>query len=472
MCGVQDPGNLDAENEQPTQVPFDYRGAYEEFVAPTTGVRIRIPKSAVPRFRIEEQHGHDTASQAPAPPRPQGLLGMIARCISPTPVYVDSTYNAADLPTRPVTLSERIERAATEQEELPMGQSVTNTMVSATSIKPVPTAIIEANSTDLTPGTVTGWSKWSLSHLLVNVPNFAKAYNLPSDQFEAACSSNPALLSAENAAIAGTLSAALKKDSEHVANFKAELIKMDPTASSSGYKLLHAILSSERCGSGIYRTQRVNDFKYKDFFANANTVEQVIKMAHQAHNEYMLLPEDERATPNAAIKMLLDKAPISINEEVAQYRKKIDKREALDLPLKWSYDELAMLIAVDIAAASITNGTIKAAKTTEKPRICVNCGSKDHIVTDKGPDGKRLCTKKCPNEQCKSGICPGLRGGICVVCADEMPKNEEIKNAIGKPIPEHIYKWLVELRQQKRPTPTASMATMTANDSSIGFSMF
>ena len=79
------------------------------------------------------------------------------------------------------------------------------------------------------------------------------------------------MIHAESEAFAGTLSAALDKDSVLVKNFKKDLMKTDPTASTSGYKLLHAILSSEECGDGIYRLARIDDFNKKDFFAMAST---------------------------------------------------------------------------------------------------------------------------------------------------------------------------------------------------------
>ena len=189
--------------------------------------------------------------------------------------------------------------------------------------------------------------------------------------------------------------------------------------------------------------------------------------------EFKLLPSDckERAEANADVKMLLSKMPITISEEVNEYTKKIQKREALDLPLKFTYDDLAMMLAADVVAANInTSGTINAAKGGR--RICLNCGSPDHLVSEKDANGKRLCTKLCP--QCNNNICPGVRGGVCVVNADEMPDIKDIKNAEGRPIPPHIYQWLLDLRKDKRPPPTANMATMTGNAAAapLGFAMF
>ena len=55
-----------------------------------------------------------------------------------------------------------------------------------------------------------------------------------------------------------------------------------------------------------------------------------------------------------------------------------------------------------------------------------------------------------------------------------MPDIKDIKNAEGRPIPPHIYQWLLDLRKDKRPPPTANMATMTGNAAAapLGFAMF
>ena len=79
LCGVQDPANLDADNGEPKQVPFDYRSAYEEFVAPTTGMSESASRSlpcirslphrgaAHPRYylrpRLRPTHVHKACSE-------------------------------------------------------------------------------------------------------------------------------------------------------------------------------------------------------------------------------------------------------------------------------------------------------------------------------------------------------------------------------------------------------------------------
>ena len=229
-------------------------------------------------------------------------------------------------------------------------------MGEATTIKDISTAIIKTNKTDLKPGTVKAWSKWSLNPLLANVPMFNKYKDHSPNEYLKLLKRSSTLV-AEDAAAAGTLTAALDDTSTYVTNFKNELIKTDPDASSSGYKLYHAILSPEDCGRGIYRTSRISQFNTKSFFLNATTVEEIIAASNVMLAEFNLLPPDckERADKNADVKMLLSKMPITIEEEVKEYNKKINKREARDLPLKFTYDELAMMLAADIVAASINS---------------------------------------------------------------------------------------------------------------------
>ena len=396
-------------------------------------------------------------------------------CFTPMINHNPPPLCVSNLSDRNLSVAERINNAAEavskdEEESMILHQTGQVPMGEATTIKDISTAIIKTNKTDLKPGTVKAWSKWSLNPLLANVPMFNKYKDHSPNEYLKLMKRSSTLV-AEDAAAAGTLTAALDDTSTYVTNFKNELIKTDPDASSSGYKLYHAILSSEDCGRGIYRTSRISQFNTKSFFLNATTVEEIIAASNVMLAEFNLLPPDckERADKNADVKMLLSKMPITIEEEVKEYNKKINKCEARDLPLMFTYDELAMMLAADIVAASInSSGTINAAKGG--PRICLNCGDTSHLVTDK------VCTKKCP--QCNSKICPGLRGGICVVYADEMPENKDVKNAGGvKPIPEHIYQWLVELRKKERnklnlDKPTANIATMTGNHASIGFSMF
>ena len=71
-----------------------------------------------------------------------------------------------------------------------------------------------------------------------------------------------------------------------------------------------------------------------------------------------------------------------------------------------------------------------------------------------------------------------MRGGACVVHAETMPERKTIKNADGWTVPEHVYKWLQELRETERSKlnldakPSVNMATMTNNQASMGFAMF
>jgi len=249
-CGVLDPEQMDADEDAATQASFDYHGAYEEFINPTTGRKVRIPTAIIQHYNPEEHVGQSLVQPASQPPAPS-LLQSVIRCIMPTSCRVGDTYNAADLPVHPSSVAQRLEEAAEREEHTPMGKAIFNTKSS--DVKPIPSAIIDANKTDLQPGTVNKWKHFSLPILLANTPVFAESYQLSAEAFERACQGS-AVLRAENKAIAGTLSAALDKDSTHVANFKESLLSIDEAASDSGYKLLHAMLTSEQCGLGVYRT--------------------------------------------------------------------------------------------------------------------------------------------------------------------------------------------------------------------------
>ena len=49
-CDVRDPTNMDAEDDSVTQASYDYHGAYEEFVMPSTGRMVRVPTSVIEHY--------------------------------------------------------------------------------------------------------------------------------------------------------------------------------------------------------------------------------------------------------------------------------------------------------------------------------------------------------------------------------------------------------------------------------------
>ena len=342
LCGVHDP-----EPEQPTQQhqqdePFDYNGAYVEYIEPTTGERIRIPHAIVMKYNKHPVPATPSPTIA-ATAAPATFLQNMLGCFMP---LVENLHSPPDTPTtsmRQMTVTERIAEAADDGSDdkmdikgmhqtghMPMGSKVAG-------IKAIASETIKENKTDLKPGTVSDWAQWSLPLLLQHTPNLAKVIDMPYDQFIIACENNP-IIKEEDKAFALTLSAALVSTSVHVTNFKKELMKTDITATSSGYKLKHAIISSEHCGRGIFRMARIEKFNDKNFFPldKMDSTENIVAAANTALAEFKLLPESERCKPNADIKMLLSKMPPAIGAEVAEYNKKIKKREARDLSLKWT----------------------------------------------------------------------------------------------------------------------------------------
>ena len=385
----QDPHLQQHSKQHQDKSTYDYNGAYVPYIEPTTGTRHMLPMAIVVRLKEDDNTHSKAAAAAPAATAAAtGFFENLIACFTTIFGGHQPLMDKTNTLNSTLSIAERLEQVADVDSTKEMVTSILHQSgqaesAAANGIKVVPTAVIEANKTDLKPGKIKSWSKWSLPLLLVNVPNFKKHWDCTPAVFDNLCAQMPRLQE-ENEAIAGTLTAALDNTSTHVTNFKNELVKMDSEASSSGYKLLHAILSSEECGRGIYRISRVKEFEAKPFFNNVSTVEDVIAMSDTMLAEYQLLPESERSEENAEIKMLLKKMPLFIESEVAEYKKKVAKKEAYDLPLKWTYKQLAMMLAVDIISANIdgpTSGTINAGKSGK--RICLNCGSPDHMVTEK-----------------------------------------------------------------------------------------
>ena len=99
------------------------------------------------------------------------------RCIMPTSPPVVDVNKATDHPTRPSSIAQRLEEAADREEHPPMGKAISNTKVQE--VKPIPSAVIDANKTSLQPGTVKKWKYFSLPILLANTPIFAESYGAP-----------------------------------------------------------------------------------------------------------------------------------------------------------------------------------------------------------------------------------------------------------------------------------------------------
>ena len=78
--------------------------------------------------------------------------------------------------------------------------------------------------------------------------------------------------------------------------------------------------------------------------------------------EFELLPASERRGEHALELALLDKTEAAfagIDDTIAEYKKKIKKREAHGRPLKWTYEELAEELAIEITAYQLKTGNVK-----------------------------------------------------------------------------------------------------------------
>jgi hypothetical protein len=253
-----------------------------------------------------------------------------------------------------------------------------------------------------------------------------------------------------------------------VVNFKSDLAELDeealeaglppPRVAKSGYRMWHAMLSSEECGIGARKRARVDAFKNKNYFPMGQTIEQYKAAANQLKADFEILPKSEQKGEYALEKSLLEKMPEAISIEVKNYKKIMDDREARDKPPKWTYKQLGELLAIDLAAASINN--VHSQKYMGGNKFCLNCGSKDHNTTEKDANGRFVCKQKCGT--CKAPFCPGGRSGVeCVVCKSPFPPNSEVLNAKDEPIADHLYE---KLKAWKCPaTATVKMVSITTS---------
>jgi hypothetical protein len=146
----------------------------------------------------------------------------------------------------------------------------------------------------------------------------------------------------------------------------------------------------------------------------------------------VLLPASAKPGEHALERALLGKLPQSMAETMADYEKKINKREDRDLPLKWTYDELVQELAGEYLRSSAA-ATVKKAWTGGGVAVCVRCGLEGHKASEKKPNGEYVCKGIC---DCGSRLCTGCyKGGECVVMADEMPPRNKLLNAKGKTYP-------------------------------------
>ena len=350
------------------------------------------------------------------------------------------------------------------------------------------TAEIDASKTKLVPGTVEAWQKWTLPKMAKIAPALAKHLGLDEETFFACLAADPRLAKEDAAAVA-SLSAMLDTESIHVINFKAGVLACDeaeeaagvdlPATTLSAYRLWHAIGASEHCGVGAMRSARVKAFKEKAYFKREMAVESFVHGANSLRADIKLLPANERAGDNVELRMLIKKVEHLIEEEAKEYIKTIDKREAIGKPPKWSYDELAALLAIDVNTSYVNDPTFTANKAAVYPpppppsskTWCVACGSREHNLKDAA--GNYVCTAKC--KDCRFSFCPGVRDGsvpgvpaeTCVVCADVLPPNPQVKNAKGWPIPAHLYKQLEQKRGELDKENGGGKASLTAKSARV-----
>jgi len=102
------------------------------------------------------------------------------------------------------------------------------------------------------------------------------------------------------------------------------------------------------CGVGAERRQRIKDFHDASYFSTTSDVETFKANASDVQADFELLPDSEKKGMYALEEALLDKMPVTMTEEVAKYKRKIEKAEDMDEVPKWKdYDGLVKMLASD-----------------------------------------------------------------------------------------------------------------------------
>jgi hypothetical protein len=173
--------------------------------------------------------------------------------------------------------------------------------------------------------------------------------------------------------------------------------------------------------------------------------------------------------------------PAAMADTVEYYSEKIDKKEALEEPLKWDYDELVKLLAIKFvqldynARVNVSRGNPIDESGGGGGKICARCGDNGHYAGNRTPDGRLVCTSVC--DECDSRMCnycwrvPGAPGGPpCPgsIMADVMPAMETLTNAARHTYKKKVYDALVADRAKKRKAVGLKVSAARVADAATG----
>lgn len=321
-------------------------------------------------------------------------------------------------------------------------------------------AQITANATDLEPGRTGTWHKLAISALAKNTPHWAKlAKTLTTEESFTELYDSDAKFASQDEFNAGMIMAMLNKKSVHVTNFLDTVVQRDearleadtlPLIADSAWLLGALALEQAGCGDGIKRMSRIQQFKNKPYFGQVMNIEQYIAVSNELRTDFNLLPESERKDEYAVFKALLGKLPPAMEATTKEYSDKILKKETLGQPLKWTYEQLVQLLAIEYTAINGTDLTVRTGKSAATgPKKCTICGEAGHYAGQRDDGGRLVCKAMCKG--CGEKNCPAAMGDAakCILTLGKMPPHSQYLNAAGNTVPTHIYNFLVKKHAER-----------------------
>jgi hypothetical protein len=127
------------------------------------------------------------------------------------------------------------------------------------------------------------------------------------------------------------------------------------------------------------------------YIAPDGTIESFIDGAKKIRADFKLLRKHFSGEEHALEKALLRKMPGTMADTVATYLEKIDKRESLDEPLKWTYNKLVQLLANEYIKAG-AGLHVKSARSNGG-KLCARCGSEEPSQVIRSPMAS-MCARR------------------------------------------------------------------------------
>ena len=242
-----------------------------------------------------------------------------------------------------------------------------------------------------------------------------------------------------------------------VKTYKQRLIN-NPSLNHDGVAFIAAVLKLSKYELGATERKAREAWLAKKYLSVGLGYDEAEYQVRECASEFerLTLYTDETSLHLA----IIGKLPREFQAEKEDLETEIYDAESTKTGLKYDREKLIVLLASKISrgpkdkgsqqrVAAAVEDAAKAAKEAaaagrtgdeKSPRVCVSCGSKDHITKD--------CTKKCG--KCDLKYCPGVRGAAsCVVkSGKDVPKSTQ--NALGKDMPYYLHNKLVAANAQER----------------------